>query len=450
MSRFCVEQRVNRSAFSSSSSSRSTHLFKASANVWEVFVPWQKGFSLFKVLPGLNPEDGGETLDPMMLPDGSFGSWQTSAPVVVCGKGDQQITFCALTDFYHPVSLNQTPYYLAYNMVTRMSKLPQNDLNRVDSWVNLLYGTGSMDPALMQKPVDHTFVGVLNLMGKNNALERSLNQLHVLHLKRQATEALRNAVNSCSAANIDITDFREGPLVSLWSSNVEDPWTSEPANKNARDYGWRLLDAIPNSSVSKDMSAYAEQIKNLLLPWSHVIYCPSLEQQARWCMEVLPPDLLFQAWKDPMGSFYSFVTDDMANQLNEGCRLKWQQENAIQAARQARFSQVQQPVQTASQAPVQQTAPTFSQAPVAPTMTQAPQSQPRAFVQKEAAQPIQQPRFTTSKPAVEQTPQVNVSSSIPGLVPPSPRSYSPVPEQCKDMMSNDIPFDEDDPDIEKL
>lgn len=421
MSRFVAEQRVNRSAFNSSSSTRNTHLFKASANVWEVFVPYQRGFTLFKILPGLNPEDGGDTLDPMVLPDGSFGSWQTSAPVVVCGKGEQQVTFCALTDFYHPVSLNQTPYYLAYNMVVRMSKLPQNDLNRVDSWVNLLYGTGSMDPACMQKPADHTFVAVINLSsgrGQVN-IERSLNQLHVLHLKRQATQALRDAVNSCSSSGVDITDFKNGPIVSIWSGVADDPWTSAPGSKDSRQYNYRLFDAIPNSQVTKDFSSYANAFKDILLPWSHVIYCPTLEQQARWCMEALPPDLLFQAWKDPMGSFYPFVTEDMAAQLNEGCRIKWANENARQAARQAKMAGFNPPMQQAAPATVQQ--------------------------------PVQQPMVRPEQSMrVEETPQVNVSSSIPGLVPPAARSYSPVPDQFKDMLSKNIPFNEDDPDIEKL
>lgn len=434
MSKFGIEQRVNRSALNVSSSGANfsnSHLFKANANVREVFIPWQKGFSLVKILKGLNPEDGGETFDPMILPDGSFGSWQTSAPVVVLGKGEQQTTFCALSDFYHPVNLNQTPYYLAYNMVSRMSKMPQNDLNRVDSWVNLLYGTGSTDPAVMQKPAEHTFVAVINLVGKNNTIERSLNQLHVLHLKRQATVALRNAVNSCMASGVDITDFRDGPLVSIWSSNVEDPWTNEPANKNARDYGWRLFDSVPNTGITKDFSAYESQVKDLLLPWSHILYCPSLEQQARWCMDVLPPSLLTQAWKDPMGSFYSFVTDAMAKQLDEGCRIEWQQESARQAEKQARMYGRYN--QTSQQVPQQTTQP-------------VPPAQP-------APKPVA-PRFTTggnSTPnPVEQPPQVNMNSSIPGLIPPSPRSYSPVPEQFKNMLSDGIPFDSDDPDIEKL
>lgn len=438
MSKFGIEKRVNRSAFNnSSSSSRNTHLFKASANVWEVFVPYQKGFTLFKVLPGLNPEDGGDTLDPMILPDGSFGSWQTSAPVVVCGKGEQQVTFCALTDFYHPTSVNQTPYYLAYNMVNRMSKLPSNDLNRVDSWVNLLYGTGANDPAVMPKPTDHTFVAVINLSTSKgqDVVERALNQLHILHLKTAATRALRDAVNSCSASGIDITDFQNGPLVSIWSGVADDPWTSAPGNKDSRQYNYRLLDSIPNSSTTKDFSQYAARFKDMLLPWSHILYCPSMEEQARWCMEALPPDLLFQAWKDPMGSFYPFVTDDMANQLNEGCRLKWERENARQAAQQARFARVETP----AQAPQQMFRP-------------APQQQQNFVINTQPAQPVQQPvqSQNPTQQNVGPTPRVDISSSIPGLIPPSARSYSPVPDQFKDMLSKNIPFDADNPDIEKL
>lgn len=399
MSRFAPEKRNVRS--SSNGAANGKYVFKT--NVWEVYVPYNKGFIIFKLLPGLNPEDGGETLDPVVLPDGSFGEWTKSVPIVQCGKGDHQVSFCAWTDYSTPDNEWDTPYYLAYTMVTRMNKLPKGDINRVESWVGLLHDGSKNEPATMPRPSEHTLafcVPIFDQRGRRD-LEQTKRQLHVLNLKKMATQALRDAVDYCMDNNVDILDFATGPLVSMWSGAAPDPWTGQPGSQDDRQYKTRLLDAVPDSPITKDISADAEAYKNLLLPWSHIINCPSMEQQARWCMNALPLDMLAQAWKDPMGNYLGFVTEDMAQRLDEGCRLAWEAEQKIRDAQHAKFSGRATFVQPTQSAPTNQ----------APTLTQFP-------------------------------------SAIPGLT--KPISYNPVPEKFSGMMSDQIPFDESDPDIERL
>ena len=377
---------------------------------------------MFKILPGLNPDDGGETFDPMWRGPFEFGSWQTSIPVVSCGKGDKMVTFCPLDSTADATSLDETPYYLVYNMLNDMRKRPIGDAGRVDAWVALLQDSGPTESATIPKPQEHTFAFIIPIYNAKGIvdIEQNKNHINVLHLKTLGARALRDVCEECSRANpeIDLTDFRDGPLVSMWSSNVADPWTGTPSNRDDRNYHTRLLEAVPGTNITKDFSRDREFYKNILAPWEYLIETPSLEQQAKWLMDVLPLDLLARAWETSGGNYMDFVTQEMAQKLDDGCRAAIQAEQARQAAQFAQMSRRFQPT------PQQQSLP---HDPITPL--------------------FQQPGT--------QTPPPNTQSSIPGFTPLG--GYPPVPNQYGNLMNNPQqqqdpkpPFDTDDPDMERL
>ena len=422
MPRFAPIKRFNYKASTNKSANAGKHLFKPEANVWETFVPFSQGYLVFKILPGLNPDDGGETFDPMWRSPFEFGSWQTSIPVVSCGKGDKMVTFCPLDSTADATSLDDTPYYLVYNMLNEMRKRPIGDAGRVDAWVALLQDSGPTESATIPKPQEHTFAFIIPIYNAKGIvdIEQNKNHINVLHLKTLGARALRDVCEECSRANpeIDLTDFRDGPLVSMWSSNVADPWTGTPSNRDDRNYHTRLLEAVPGTNITKDFSRDREFYKNILAPWEYLIETPSLEQQAKWIMDVLPLDLLARAWETSGGNYRDFVTQEMAQKLDDGCRAAIQAEQARQAAQ---FAQMSRRFQTT---PQQQSLP---HDPITPL--------------------FQQPGT--------QTPPPNTQSSIPGFTPLG--GYPPVPNQYGNLMNNPKqqpefkpPFDTDDPDMERL
>ena len=429
MPRFSPIKRFNYKGSQNKSANAGKHLFKAEANVWETFVPYSQGYLVFKILPGPNPDDGGETFDPMWRGPFEFGSWQIKLPVVICGKGDKQVTFCPFDSNEDCTPLDETPYYMVYNMLKDMKNRPVGDPNRVDAWVALLQDSGPTETATIPKPGDHTFAFVIPVYNAKGIVDVEQNKTHinVLHLKTLGDRALRDCCEECARVNppIDLTDFRDGPLVSMWSSNVADPWTGAPCNRDDRNYHTRLLDAIPGTHITKDFSRDIEFYKNILAPWEYIIETPSLEQQAKWIMDVLPLDLLARAWETSGGNYASFVNQEMALRLDDGCRAAIQAE---QARRDAQFAQMNSRF-TQRSAATAQSAQTHE--PITP-LFQQPGTQP---------------------------PQPNTQSSIPGFTPMG--GYPPVPNQYGNLMSNPPqnqqpnppqtpPFKPDDPDMEQL
>lgn len=428
MYRFEPKKRITTTESVSQSNFYGRYLFKPGVQVNEVFVPYFSGCLIFKMIPGQNPEDGGATLDPLVLPGTRiFGSWQTTVPFVSCGKGDKRINYCPWTEYGNSAGLETTPYALVYKLVSDMKKRPQGDPNRVDSWLTLMYDGNKSGGATLTKMSSHTLLFCAPAYKNTDVydMSRTRKWLHVLNLSPAGARALRNMLDELidSGENIDPLDFKTGPFIQMFSGRAGDPETNDGGDPESKEYFARLTPYVPNTNITCDVSAYAEDYKELLRPWDYLIQCPSKEQQATWLMDVLPPDLLSQAWRDSVGEYYPFVTAELAKRLEIGCQKVWQQKMAQVSAEMSRFAPVTPTLQ--------------------PIMTQPVMQQPvQPVIPQQSVQPQQ-----TVKPMEPPKPVTN-GGAIPGLI--KRPGYAPVPPQYNNMMSDDVPFDMPGEDLEQL
>lgn len=419
MYRFEPKKRITTTEAVAQTNFYGKYLFKPGTNVNEVFVPYFSGSLVFKMIPGQNPEDGGETLDPLVLPGTRiYGSWQVTIPVVSCGKGDKRINYCPWTEYGNSAGLEATPYALVYKMMQDMKKRPAGDPNRVESWLNLMYDGNRTGGATLSKMSSHTLLFCAPVFKNTEVYDvaRTRKWLHVLNLSPAGARALRTMLDELidSGENIDPLDFKTGPFVQMFSGYAGDPDTDDGGNQESKEYFARLTPYVPNTRISCDFSQYEEDYKELLRPWDYLIQCPTKEQQALWLLDVLPPDMLTQAWKDAVGEYYPFVTAEIAKRLEVGCQRVWQEEMAKTSARLSRLNP--------NQNQMNQMPPMMQQQ--APQQMVAPQ------------QPVQPPK------------PVSGNSAIPGLT--KNTGYAPVPPKFQNMVSDDIPFDMPGEDLEQL
>lgn len=418
-----IEKRVYHSSEASRAADWGRYVFQK--DIYEVFVPFTQGHVVFKLLPGLNPDDAGETTDPMILPNGKPGNWQTKVRIVSCGEPGKTVTYCEYDDYEDPSDISESPYSLAYKLCQQMSVLEEDNINRISDWVSLIKNGTATRAATMPKAADRVYAFCAPYYTNKGIYDHELTKrkLHILCLKKKATEALEDKCNECFQAepSIDLTDFATGPFIAMWSGAASNPFTGEAGNANKMDYNIQLFSKMPHNGASCDISAEKEAYLDLLDSWSEIINFPSFEQQAKYLMKALPLDLLAQAWSDAAG-YKSFVTPEMAKTLEAGKAQGWQ---ARQQRIQAQLSQYQ----TANPYASLNTATPV----VTPQATVAPQT-PVVELPKSAGAPlisdIDLPA-TPVKPAQPESPM----SSIPPAYPPVPNKFSNLVE--------DIHFDED-------
>jgi len=351
----------------------------------------------------LNPEDGGETTDPMVLENGDWGSWQTSIRVVSCGEAGKTIAYCEQTDYWSPAPVESSPYSLAYKLCKNMENW--DEYRRISDWVNLTKNGTATRPATMPKAQERTYAFCVPYWTHKGLYDHNLTKqkLHVICLKKLASEALYDLCEKCWRKDtpMDLTDFKTGPFISMWSGAASNPYTGEAGDPNNRRYNVKLFRTMPNTQISCDISAEKEDYLNLMDSWSQLINFPSFEQQARYLMTALPLDLLAQAWSDATG-YFDFVTDDMARTLEAGKKEGWQKR---QQRMQAQMSQYQM------QMPTQSSTPTVSSSPMVD----------------------------------DEIPIDPVKPVNPGAFPGLSKGYAPVPDQYQNYM-DEVPFDDEDDD----
>lgn len=413
-----IEPRVSRPvAQLSKASNWGNYVFQK--DVYEVYVPFSQGNIVFKLLPGLNPTDGGETTDPMVLENGDWGSWQTSVRIVSCGDSGKTIQYCEQVDYWDPVSSESTPYGLAYNMCKRMETM--DEFQRISDWVALTKNGNATRPATMPKVSERTYAFCVPYWTHKGMYDHNLTKqkLHVICLKKLASEALFDLCEKCWRKDtpIDLTDVKTGPFISMWSGAAPNPYTGEMGDPNNRRYNVKLFRSVPNTNISCDLSEEIEDYLNLMDSWSQLIHFPNFEQQARYLMKVLPLDMLAQAWSDA-SSYMDFVTEDMARTLEAGKAQGWQKRQQRMQAQMSRY-QMSMP----------------KPAEVTPTKPAVEPQQPTSD-----SIDIDIDEITPFKPTSQ-------SSSIPGFG--TTPAYPPVPNQYQNLM-DEVSYDDDDDDDDNL
>ena len=332
-----IEKRVYHSSETNRAADWGRYVFKK--DVYEVFVPFQQGHVVFKLLPGLNPDDAGETTDPMILPDGHYGNWQIKLRIVSCGEPGKTVTYCEYTDNEDPADIGESPYSLAYKLCQQMAAMEKDNINRIEDWVTLIKNGTISRAATMPKAADRLYAFCVPYYTSKGLYDHELTKrkLHVLCLKKKATEALDDVCEKCFQENIDLTDMKTGPFIAMWSGAASNPFTGEAGNSNKMEYNIKLFNKMPHNGAPCDISMDQEAYLNLLDSWSEIVNFPSFEQQAKYLMRALPLDLLAQAWSDITG-YRSFVTPEMAKTLEAGKIKGWQDR---QKRMQAQMSQYQ-------------------------------------------------------------------------------------------------------------
>lgn len=416
-----IERRVSRSTASTNKAANwGNYVFKK--DVYEVFVPFSQGNIVFKLLPGLNPDDAGETTDPMLLDNGDWGSWQTSVRIVSCGDGDKRVQYCDQVDYWDPVSSDSTPYGLAYNMCKRMETA--DEFQRISDWVALTKNGNATRPATMPKVSERTYAFCVPYWTHKGVYDHNLTKqkLHVICLKKLASESLFDLCEKCCRKDppIDLTDAKTGPFISMWSGAATNPYTGEAGDPNNRRYNVKLFKTMPNTQISCDISAELDDYLNLMDSWSQLIYFPDFEQQARYLMKALPLDMLAQAWSDAEG-YMSFVTEDMARTLEQGKAAGWKKR---QQRMQAQMNQYQMSMQ--------------------PTMEF--NTKPKASEEISLDEPAKPQVKESDDIEIEDIPSFkpsNKPSAIPGFG--QNKGYAPVPPNYSNMM-DEIPLEDEEDD----
>ena len=104
------------------------YLYKAA--VRDFRPAWERGITVFRILPGLNPDTGYSTFDPMYLEDIEPGLWIYSTHVVQnAGIDDRRVTFIMRDSFDNDdYNMAMSPYNVMYKAVSGMKSLPVTSL----------------------------------------------------------------------------------------------------------------------------------------------------------------------------------------------------------------------------------------------------------------------------------------------------------------------------------
>lgn len=308
--------------------------------VREIRPVWDRGFLVLRLLPGLNPDTGYETFDPMYLSDTEPGMWIYSTHVVAgAGLDDRRVTFIMRDSFdADDYNMALSPYNVMYKAIKGMESLPVTQ--RV--WGDLLEGGNNRPPALPNAKRPNYFVQCIPYCRDDKVFNfnESLSQLHVCRMTSSAGEAMRKELDMKYMADhsFDATALDQSWFVTIWNNTHKHPYTGAEGNSRFLTYAcsvddtYRARDEYQGSKAT--LSNYEQQIKSLVKPWDQILRFPSVEQQADWLCYAFDsvPDMVMYAFSDHP----EWISERIRNKAGMGAQVHT---NVHQAA----VAQPQQP-----------------------------------------------------------------------------------------------------------
>lgn len=306
MSDFTPTKRVRPTQQVQTANDSTFGIYLYSTAVNEVRPIWESGYTVFRALPGLNPDTGYTTFDPLYINEAETGLWVYNTHVVAgAGIDDHRVTFIMRDSFSaDDFNLAASPYNVLYKSVKDMESLPVTQ--RI--WSDLLSGRNGRGAALPNcrrpsyfiqcipyKRGDHTF----------NAQD-ALNSLNIIRMTSSAGEALKHTLDKARAEDpsMDITALDQSWFITLWNKKKPHPYTHAAGDERALSYDccfdkvYRGNDEYQGSSAL--LTGMGDKIRQLVKPWDQVLRFPSFEEQADWLCYAFDsvPDMIMRAFAD--------------------------------------------------------------------------------------------------------------------------------------------------------
>lgn len=299
------------------------YLYKAA--VRDFRPAWERGITVFRILPGLNPDTGYSTFDPMYLEDMEPGLWIYSTHVVQnAGIDDRRVTFIMRDSFDNDdYNMAMSPYNVMYKAVSGMKSLPVTQ--RI--WCDLLEGGNGRSPSMPNPKKPQYFIQCIPYCkdDKTYNFNESLTQLHICRLTSSAGEALRKELDMMYIQdnNFDVTALDQSWFVTIWNNAHKHPYTGAEGNSRFSSYAcsidatYRARDEFQGSDCM--LTKYESQIKSLVKPWDQILRFPSVEQQADWLCYAFDaaPDMVMYAFSDHP----EWITERIRNKAGMGAQV---------------------------------------------------------------------------------------------------------------------------------
>ena len=274
--------------------------------VTEVRPIWESGYTVFRALPGLNPDTGYTTFDPLFINEAETGLWIYNTHVVAgAGIDDHRVTFIMRDSFSgDDFNLAQSPYNVLYKSVKDMESLPLQQ--RI--WSDFLVGRNGRGAALPNCRRPNYFVQCIPYRRGDHTFNANdaLSNLHVIRMTSSAGEALKKSLDVMRTEHpdIDITALDQSWFVTLWNKKKPHPYLHTAGDERALSYECSLDQVYRGNDEYQGTSAALNgmdtRIKSLVKPWDQVLRFPSFEEQADWLCYAFDsvPDMIMRAFAD--------------------------------------------------------------------------------------------------------------------------------------------------------
>lgn len=274
--------------------------------VTEVRPIWESGYTVFRALPGLNPDTGYTTFDPLFINEAETGLWIYNTHVVAgAGIDDHRVTFIMRDSFSgDDFNLAQSPYNVLYKSVKDMESLPLQQ--RI--WSDFLVGRNGRGAALPNCRRPNYFIQCVPYRRGDHTFNANdaLSNLHVIRMTSSAGEALKKALDVMRTEHpdIDITALDQSWFVTLWNKKKPHPYLHTAGDERALSYECSLDQMYRGNDeytgASAALNGMEARVKSLVKPWDKVLRFPSFAEQADWLCYAFDsvPDMIMRAFAD--------------------------------------------------------------------------------------------------------------------------------------------------------
>lgn len=355
--------------------------------------------SVFRPLPGLNPDDNFKSFDQCMLDDGEFGSW-VQAITAVQFAFEKKLAF-VLQRSLDDMDYVDSPYYVLYNAMYHYAQNPSctkywSDLTNPDNRNRLI-----------PKPDTLVLLPVLTYYkGDREGTISGRSSVDVLSVRDSSFVGIKRTLQASFTSEdyIDVTHPDEGAFLVWWNKQNPTP-NGIPANAiqsqaGTCGYSTAIVKTHPRIGSSRDgMDARLtpEQMawySSVARPWSRLVNCKSFEEQAELICRHAPAGAVVYAFGE---EHPEWLTQEVRVRANSSERIGGQSFAPAVAPGYPSYAQpnYSQVPPNYSQAPVgyAPAQPNYESVPQAPAQHAGMQVKPRAAVPRQPmdATPIPQP-----------------------------------------------------------
>lgn len=283
-----------------------SYLLQDSSGARIVTPAWKGGPSVFRFLPGLNPDTGYQGFDACRVGDSQLGEWVYKAPVVQFAFSEG-VSFCLQRE-NGDEDASSSPYCVLYNAMRAYAKTP----NCTKYWSDMT--DNAVQNRLIPKPDIVALIPVIVYHRGDKPAQQieGMNSLDILLLKESVFSLIHRqlAGNWITGGSMDLVDPQSGFFFTIWNKENGTPAgiSQELIMSQQGNFGYSMAftrdcpqvagckySGLETAALTPNQTAW---YTTMARPWSNIIKFMSHEEQAELIGKYAPPGAAIYAFSD--------------------------------------------------------------------------------------------------------------------------------------------------------